>query len=43
MSFLYGAYAATWIIHIAYLTLLVRRYQHLRDEIAAMKEMKRGS
>jgi CcmD family protein len=38
MSFLYGAYAATWIIHIAYLSLLVRRYQRLRDEIQEMKK-----
>jgi CcmD family protein len=38
MSFLYVAYAATWIIHIAYLTLLVRRYQRLRDEIQEMKK-----
>jgi CcmD family protein len=38
MSFLYAAYAATWIIHIAYLTLLVRRYQRLRDEIQEMKK-----
>jgi hypothetical protein len=37
MSFLYAAYAATWIIHITYLTLLARRYQHLRDEIQEMK------
>jgi CcmD family protein len=42
MSFLYGAYVATWIIHIAYLTLLVRRYQHLHDEIEEMKATKRG-
>ena len=26
MNFLYAAYAATWIIHIAYLGILVRRY-----------------
>ena len=38
MSFLYAAYATTWIIHIAYLTLLVRRYQRLRDEIQEMKK-----
>ena len=38
MSFLSLAYAATWIIHIAYLTLLVRRYQRLRDEIQEMKK-----
>ena len=33
MSFLYAAYAATWIIHIVYLATLVRRYKRLRKEI----------
>jgi CcmD family protein len=33
MNFLYAAYAATWIIHITYLTTLVRRYSRLRKEI----------
>ena len=33
MKFLYAAYAATWIIHIAYLGLLGRRYRRLRDEM----------
>jgi CcmD family protein len=33
MNFLYAAYAATWIIHIAYLGALVRRYQRLSREI----------
>jgi CcmD family protein len=33
MNFLYAAYAATWIIHIAYLATLVRRYSRLRREI----------
>jgi CcmD family protein len=33
MSFLYAAYAATWIIHIAYLMSLVRGYSRLRKEI----------
>ena len=37
MSFLYAAYAATWIIHIAYLTTLVRRYTRLRKEIEELK------
>ena len=33
MNYLYAAFAATWIIHIAYLTSLVRRYARLRKEI----------
>jgi len=33
MSFLYAAYAATWIIHISYLAYLLRRYARLRHEI----------
>jgi hypothetical protein len=33
MNFLYAAYAATWIIHITYLTILVRRYSRLRKDI----------
>ena len=38
MNFLYAAYAATWIIHIAYLGILVRRYQRLSKEIAELKK-----
>jgi CcmD family protein len=37
MTFLYAAYAATWIIHIAYLATLVRRYSKLRKEIEELK------
>jgi CcmD family protein len=37
MTFLYAAYAATWIIHIAYLSTLVRRYSKLRKEIEELK------
>ena len=37
MTFLYAAYAATWIIHIAYLATLVRRYSRLRKEIEELK------
>lgn len=33
MKFLYAAYAAAWIIHISYLTLLTRRFRRLRDEL----------
>jgi CcmD family protein len=38
MNFLYAAYTATWIIHIAYLGTLVRRYRRLSREIAEMKK-----
>jgi len=33
MNYLFAAYAATWIIHVFYLTTLVRRYSRLRKEI----------
>jgi hypothetical protein len=33
MNFLYAAYTATWIIHITYLGILMRRYKRLRSEI----------
>ena len=38
MNFLYTAYAAVWIIHVAYLATLVRRYSRLKDEIADLKK-----
>lgn len=38
MSYLYAAYAATWIIHIAYLASLVRRYSRLRIEIEQLNK-----
>jgi CcmD family protein len=37
MNFLYAAYAVTWIIHIGYLTTLVRRYSRLKSEIQELK------
>ena len=37
MNFLYAAYGATWIIHIAYIWLLSRRYHRLRQEIQEAK------
>jgi len=37
MSYLYAAYAATWIIHITYLTIIVRRYGRLRKEIEELR------
>ena len=38
MNFLYAAYTATWIIHIAYLVVLVQRYRRLRNEIDELKK-----
>ncbi|HZQ70087.1 MAG TPA: CcmD family protein [Terriglobales bacterium] len=38
MNFLYAAYAVTWVIHIGYLTTLVRRYARLKKEIAELKK-----
>ncbi len=38
MNLLYAAYAATWIIHIAYLGTLVRRYQRLSREIDELRK-----
>ena len=32
-GYLYAAYVATWVIHIIYLSILVRRYSRLRKEI----------
>jgi len=36
--YLYSAYAAAWIIHIAYLTTLVTRYGKLKREIEELKK-----
>ena len=38
MNFLYAAYAATWMIHITYLGILVQRYRRLRAEIDELQE-----
>jgi len=32
MSYLIAAYLATWVIHVAYLGSLVRRYTRLRKQ-----------
>jgi len=37
MSYLYAAYIATWVIHLAYIGSLVRRYNRLRREIQELK------
>lgn len=33
MTYLYAAYAATWLIHVAYLGNLYLRYKRLQREI----------
>jgi CcmD family protein len=38
MKFLYAAYAATWIIHISYLAILLRRYTRLQNEIEELNQ-----
>ncbi|MGB9073718.1 MAG: CcmD family protein [Terriglobales bacterium] len=37
-GYLFAAYAAAWIIHIAYLTTLVQRYARLKGEIEELKK-----
>ena len=37
-GYLIAAYAATWIIHIAYLGTIVRRYSRLQREIEDLKK-----
>jgi CcmD family protein len=36
--YLFAAYAATWIIHIGYLTTIVRRYARLKREVEEMRK-----
>ena len=37
-GYLFAAYAATWIIHIAYLGTIVSRYARMRREINELKK-----
>ena len=37
MSYLYAAYAATWIIHIFYLSTLLTRAKRVRKEADELK------
>ena len=37
MNYLYAAYAATWIIHIAYLSSVMQRYGKLKKELDELK------
>jgi CcmD family protein len=38
MKYLYAAYAATWLIHIGYLTNLFLRYKRLQGEIEEVRK-----
>ncbi len=42
-GYLFAAYAATWIIHIAYLGTIIRRYSRLQREIEDLKKPGVGS
>jgi hypothetical protein len=33
MNFLYAAYGATWLIHLLYLGVIVRRYTRVRRDL----------
>ena len=39
-GYLFAAYAATWIIHIAYLRTIVARYSRLKREIESLNGSK---
>ena len=36
--YLFAAYAATWIIHIVYLTTIMRRFSRLKREVEELKK-----
>jgi CcmD family protein len=38
MTFLYAAYAVTWIIHVVYVSTLVSRYRRLRKDLEELKQ-----
>ena len=37
-GYLFAAYAAAWVIHIAYLSTIVSRYSRLKREIDELKK-----
>ncbi|HXJ89373.1 MAG TPA: CcmD family protein [Candidatus Binatia bacterium] len=39
VKFLFAAYVATWVIHIFYISTIVRRFSRLRQQL---KELSRG-
>jgi len=38
MTYLYAAYATTWLIHIAYLGWIAMRYRRLQREIPELRK-----
>ena len=38
MTYLYVAYAATWLIHLAYLSSVARRYARLKKEMEQLRK-----
>jgi hypothetical protein len=38
MNFLYAAYISTWIIHLSYVGILLRRYLRLKHEFEELKK-----
>ena len=38
MTYLYVAYAATWLIHLAYLSSVARRYSRLKKEMEQLRK-----
>jgi CcmD family protein len=38
MTYLYVAYAATWLIHVAYLSTVARRYSRLKKEMEQLEK-----
>ena len=38
IKYLYAAYIVTWLIHIGYLIIMVRKYSRLKDEIGALRK-----
>jgi CcmD family protein len=38
MTYLYVAYAATWLIHVAYLSTVARRYSRLKKEMEQLRK-----
>jgi CcmD family protein len=40
IRFMYAAYAATWLIHVFYLSTVVRRYRRLRQELRELGNQK---
>jgi hypothetical protein len=38
MTYLYAAITVTWVIHIAYLAYLTKRFARVRDEAAELEK-----